>query len=137
MPTSSAPPSPRTPSTSGPASTCHLTPLRTSTWMAAGPWIGGSSTRVTCRPAGRGGTTRPSTGPRTGPPSRRRAASRGGASEDLGGHPRHVLDRHVTYVVGQTPAVAERVVELPFAIAPDRKSTRLNSSHLGISYAVF
>src|SRR5205814_5608541 len=25
----------------------------------------------------------------------------------------------------------------PYDIAPDRKSTRLNSSHLGISYAVF
>src|ERR1035438_3722546 len=30
-----------------------------------------------------------------------------------------------------------RVVALPARLTPDRKSTRLNSSHLGISYAVF
>src|SRR5205814_8277479 len=32
---------------------------------------------------------------------------------------------------------AEPEVEEPAAAQPDRKSTRLNSSHLGISYAVF
>src|ERR1035438_9374935 len=36
--------------------------------------------------------------------------------------------------LGEIPATQAKA---PVAAAPDRKSTRLNSSHLGISYAVF
>src|SRR5262245_63067656 len=43
--------------------------------------------------------------------------------------------------MGRRPAGHERRGEagppLPLAVGGDRKSTRLNSSHLGISYAVF
>src|SRR5437899_6279099 len=42
--------------------------------------------------------------------------------------------------VRQAPPTTERLVELHVGeetVAADRKSTRLNSSHLGISYAVF
>src|SRR5688572_32182370 len=35
------------------------------------------------------------------------------------------------------PAMARRIVETASALATDRKSTRLNSSHSQISYAVF
>src|SRR5438045_5627222 len=35
------------------------------------------------------------------------------------------------------PEVARTLAELSFRRSEDRKSTRLNSSHLGISYAVF
>src|SRR5690606_40150942 len=37
----------------------------------------------------------------------------------------------------ETPAFLEQQVDLAPAAAPDRKSTRLNSSHVKISYAVF
>src|SRR5258705_8328247 len=37
--------------------------------------------------------------------------------------------------VGAVAALAQRIRQA--ALDPDRKSTRLNSSHLGISYAVF
>src|SRR2546426_4245885 len=39
--------------------------------------------------------------------------------------------------VRSSPEIAFRVVLLPAPLAPDRKSTHLNSSHLVISYAVF
>src|SRR3712207_8467410 len=45
---------------------------------------------------------------------------------------------HAVVVVAQQVARPRRVVELGAAGgAPDRKSTRLNSSHANISYAVF
>src|SRR5438045_7008471 len=40
-------------------------------------------------------------------------------------------------VTGAAALAAFQGPELAPAAAPDRKSTRLNSSHLGISYAVF
>src|SRR5256885_3988588 len=55
----------------------------------------------------------------------------------------HLLGREVFEVLGDRPVVAERVDQLAVSVAPehvgrrDRKSTRLNSSHLVISYAVF
>src|SRR5205814_3156507 len=72
----------------------------------------------------------------------------------------NLVVRHVAQVLREVPAVPERIVELAVQVAPehlcerladlragrdglrkhrlrDRKSTRLNSSHLGISYAVF
>src|SRR5207249_11479789 len=41
------------------------------------------------------------------------------------------------FVVGVLPHLLERVPSAILGIAPDRKSTRLNSSHVSISYAVF
>src|SRR5205814_9470452 len=38
---------------------------------------------------------------------------------------------------GQPRADVQRPVVVPALVGQDRKSTRLNSSHLGISYAVF
>src|ERR1035438_4068107 len=41
------------------------------------------------------------------------------------------VGEQIAAVIARTPAAAKKAAEL------DRKSTRLNSSHLGISYAVF
>src|SRR3712207_7985856 len=46
--------------------------------------------------------------------------------------------RYRLVTAGELPrAVAERRRREPFPVAVDRKSTRLNSSHANISYAVF
>src|SRR5205814_5381467 len=51
---------------------------------------------------------------------------------------RAVLQAIELHQEGLRPVVLEqRNHQLPLAVGPDRKSTRLNSSHLGISYAVF
>src|SRR5207302_2871351 len=49
-------------------------------------------------------------------------------------------DIRMIFKLGTDPLLARQVVEerlAPFAAAGDRKSTRLNSSHVKISYAVF
>src|ERR1035441_2188666 len=67
------------------------------------------------------------------------------------GHPRSILllpspTRPFSFVVGGPPAVIQKAQHVgvglrgnlpPEGECADRKSTRLNSSHLGISYAVF
>src|SRR2546426_3955106 len=53
------------------------------------------------------------------------------AQEVVGGHPR------VTIVVDETAAAESAPAPMPTRAGGDRKSTRLNSSHLVISYAVF
>src|SRR5205814_4605955 len=61
-----------------------------------------------------------------------RAARTGGWTDDIGREiqPTDPLER----VLGQIMAADTRAMICP---STDRKSTRLNSSHLGISYAVF
>src|SRR5690606_39631871 len=45
---------------------------------------------------------------------------------------------HTHYPPGRWPHLTdERITVIPRGIDPDRKSTRLNSSHVKISYAVF
>src|SRR3712207_8479283 len=59
-----------------------------------------------------------------------------GASVRRCGPPRRVDQRHRVLERGlAVPAL--RIVELGKALRQDRKSTRLNSSHANISYAVF
>src|SRR3712207_7823378 len=43
----------------------------------------------------------------------------------------------VAQLVGVAVVVTEVPVDVPHVLPPDRKSTRLNSSHANISYAVF
>src|SRR5688500_19993026 len=52
---------------------------------------------------------------------------------------RHLVDggELANVVVGQIDRPAENTKRLRIEVTPDRKSTRLNSSHLVISYAVF
>src|SRR5262245_62846544 len=56
-------------------------------------------------------------------------------------HRHQLLARHLVDVSkrDQSTTIFGRTYASPFGISPmgDRKSTRLNSSHLGISYAVF
>src|SRR3712207_8188774 len=52
----------------------------------------------------------------------------------LGRDPRERLDEQVRVVLRLEPADEEDVLA---RLQPDRKSTRLNSSHANISYAVF
>src|SRR3712207_8880565 len=52
---------------------------------------------------------------------------------------RHHPGLRVSLTISDTQAVTERVAarELELGVVGDRKSTRLNSSHANISYAVF
>src|SRR5688572_32270654 len=58
-----------------------------------------------------------------------RLARGGGEDDHLGAHCRRQLDRHM--------AQAANADDADLLARPDRKSTRLNSSHSQISYAVF
>src|SRR5437868_10090567 len=52
--------------------------------------------------------------------------------------PYTTLFRSTAALAGQPPAArAQQVQGVPARLAADRKSTRLNSSHVSISYAVF
>src|SRR5437899_9460576 len=55
-----------------------------------------------------------------------------GVGQEIVEQPVHQLDG-----IGLGRAVLANTVELVNGLLEDRKSTRLNSSHLGISYAVF
>src|SRR5258705_9339382 len=48
-----------------------------------------------------------------------------------------IRDVHLDARLGLADVQAETRIKVDIAYAGDRKSTRLNSSHLGISYAVF
>src|SRR3712207_7306274 len=61
------------------------------------------------------------------------AAERAHAGLDLA----HQLVRVRAPVDDPAPWCADRHAPLPKTVVPDRKSTRLNSSHANISYAVF
>src|SRR6266478_7510188 len=52
-----------------------------------------------------------------------------------GGHPASI-DPALVRAKGEVDVVV-RLIDAPLAVAQDRKSTRLNSSHSQISYAVF
>src|ERR1035438_10776923 len=49
----------------------------------------------------------------------------------------HYCVPNLTADMGRSTSVAAAQAILPYMLRIDRKSTRLNSSHLGISYAVF
>src|SRR5436305_11731823 len=54
-------------------------------------------------------------------------------NDAIGGLDRVLLERHVRTADDKVELCEDRI----FVIHPDRKSTRLNSSHVRISYAVF
>src|ERR1039458_1195745 len=99
-------------------------------WAVVVPGVAGTG-RAASR--ARRGRRRRGAGPGLDPPAGKRTAQTVSDAGGPAGHPRRRAVPSPVYGAVRTSRVTVEV----YVAGTDRKSTRLNSSHLGISYAVF